>query len=247
MANPVPQATPIEALHPADWNPRSIKDERFQNLCRSIEADPEFLWRRPVLAQADGTLYAGNMRYRAAQHLGHATIPAIVEEVPDQLARERALRDNAQWGDWAEDDLAKLLEGLRAEGSDLDLLGFDDRELQALLNKLGSEGGLTDPDDIPEPPAEPITKPGDLWLLGDHRILCGDSTDPHDVAGLLPKGFRRGGSTEKGGIGESGGNWDSGRNYDSSGRPDEAWHRSGSGWRKGPGAMSSRWSVVPLA
>ena len=86
MANPVPEATPLGALHPAEWNPRSIKDERFQNLCRAIEADPEFLLRRPVLAQANGAIYAGKMRYRAAQHLGHATIPAIVEDVPDQLA-----------------------------------------------------------------------------------------------------------------------------------------------------------------
>ncbi len=152
MPGPAPRETLLAALRPSDWNPRSIKDERFKNLCRSIEADPEFLWRRPVLAQSDGTIYAGNMRYLAAQHLGMSTIPAIVEDVPDQLARERALRDNAQWGDWAEDDLAKLLAGLREEGSDLDLLGFDDRELQALLNKLANEGGLTDPDDIPPLP-----------------------------------------------------------------------------------------------
>jgi hypothetical protein len=57
-----PALVPLVALTPAPWNPRSIKDERFQNLCRSIEADPEFLWRRPILAQADGTIYAGNQR-----------------------------------------------------------------------------------------------------------------------------------------------------------------------------------------
>ena len=126
-----PEAVPVDRLHPSPWNPRTIDDERFVNLCRSIETDREFLWRRPILAQADGTIYAGNMRFRAAKHLGMTTIPAIVEDVPDQLARERALRDNAQWGDWAEDDLARLLAGLRDEGSDLDLLGFDDRELHA--------------------------------------------------------------------------------------------------------------------
>ena len=99
------QSTPLAptlvfllALTPAPWNPRTIKDERFANLCRSIEADPEFLNHRPVLAMADGTIYAGNMRYRAAQHLGMETIPAIVEDIPEQLAKERALRDNAQWG-----------------------------------------------------------------------------------------------------------------------------------------------------
>ena len=175
----------LVALRPAPWNPRSIKDERFQSLCRSIEADPEFLWRRPILAQSDGTIYAGNMRYRAAQQLGMLELPAIVEEVPDQLARERALRDNQQWGEWEEDELASLLEGLKADGSDLDLLGFDERELQQLLDRLGTDGGLTAPDDLPELPEEPVTQPGDLWLLGDHRVLCGDATDPHDVSFVM--------------------------------------------------------------
>jgi DNA modification methylase len=177
-----PVLVPLVALTPAPWNPRSIKDERFQNLCASIQADPDFLWRRPILAQADSTIYAGNMRYRAAQHLGMLEVPAIVEDVSDQLARERALRDNAQWGEWAGDDLAALLEGLKAEGTDLDLLGFDERELQQLLDRLGKDAALADPDDVPDLPEEPITKPGDLWLLGEHRILCGDATDPHDVS-----------------------------------------------------------------
>lgn len=87
----------IERLHAAPWNPRQIKDERFKNLVRSIQADPDFLHHRPILATADGTIYAGNMRYRAAQHLGMATVPAIIEDIPEQLAKERALRDNAQW------------------------------------------------------------------------------------------------------------------------------------------------------
>src|SRR5438094_620939 len=112
------EAVPLGRLQPASWNPRKIKDERFQNLCRSIAADPEFLWRRPVLAVVDGTIYAGNMRYRAAQHLGMETIPAIIEDIPLQLAQERAMRDNAQWGEWEEDELANLLGELKANASD---------------------------------------------------------------------------------------------------------------------------------
>src|SRR5207244_2449536 len=111
-------AVPLAALHPAPWNPRTITDARFQRLCASIQADPDFLWRRPVLAQADGTIYAGNMRFRAAQYLGFETIAACVENVPDRLARERALRDNQQWGAWEEDELTALLGRLSAEGSD---------------------------------------------------------------------------------------------------------------------------------
>jgi ParB-like chromosome segregation protein Spo0J len=69
------------------------------------------------------------MRYRAAEHLGMTTVPAVVEDVPYQLAGERALRDNQQWGEWHEDDLAALLARLGDEGSDLDLLSFDELEL----------------------------------------------------------------------------------------------------------------------
>jgi ParB-like nuclease domain len=184
--NPAAPVTlvPVTALHPADWNPRTISDERFRNLCRSIEADPEFLWRRPILAQDDGTIYAGNMRFRAAQHLNLTTIPAIVEDVSDILARERAIRDNRQWGDDDEDELAALLDRLRAEGSDLDLLGFDERALQQLLDRLEPQA-LADPDEVPPLPEEPVTQPGDLWLLGKHRVACGDSTDGETLAALM--------------------------------------------------------------
>ena len=137
-------AVPLDALHPAPWNPRTIKDERFQNLCRSIEADPDFLWRRPVLAQADGTVYAGNMRYRAAQQLGMESVPAIVEEVSDQLARERAMRDNAQWGEWDEEDLVQLLEELKLGGAEVELLGFSEKELQKLLTDAGADAAATE-------------------------------------------------------------------------------------------------------
>jgi DNA modification methylase len=178
-------AVEMSSLHPAEWNPRLIKEERFQNLCASIVADPDFLWHRPVLAQADGTIYAGNMRYRAAQHLGMTTIPAIVEDVPDQLARERALRDNAQWGEWQQDELALLLDQLGQAGSDIELLGLDERELQQLLDRISALANLGDPEVVPALPEEPVAKPGDLYRLGPHRLLCGDATDPNDVARVM--------------------------------------------------------------
>ncbi len=94
---------PLARLKPAPWNPRLIMDPRFKSLCASLTADPEMLERRPVLAMADGTVYAGNMRLRAAQHLGWDAIPAVLEDVPEQLAKERALRDNNQSGEWQEE------------------------------------------------------------------------------------------------------------------------------------------------
>lgn len=178
--------TAVTSLTPAPWNPRSIKDGRLANLCKSIEADPGFLWNRPVLATADGTIYAGNMRYRAAVKLGWTSIPAIVEDVPDKVAKERALRDNAQWGEWEDDDLSALVYDLKSLGSDMDLLGFEPADVGKLLEAHGgAKAGLTDPDDVPEELEAPTTQPGDLWLLGNHRILCGDATNRADVAAVM--------------------------------------------------------------
>lgn len=186
MTAPKVADVPLAKLTPAPWNPRTIRDERFKNLCESIQADPEFLWRRPILAMADGTIYAGNMRYRAATHLGLKAVPAIVEDVPEKLAKERALRDNAQWGDWHEDQLAEMVYQMAADGSDVKLLGIEDDELARLLGLTGAGGneGLTDPDEVPES-APARTKRGDLWLLGEHRVLCGDATKADDVARLM--------------------------------------------------------------
>jgi DNA modification methylase len=185
LAPPRVVEVPIAALKPAPWNPRSISDERFQNLCRSMQEDAAFLWRRPILAQKDGTVYAGNMRLRAALHLGMTHVPAIIEDVPDRLAKERALRDNAQWGEWEDDGLAAMLRDLDNAESEVEYLGFTERELQQLLDRPGSAAGLGDPDEIPELAKVPETQPGDVWQLGPHRVICGDSTDGADVAKLM--------------------------------------------------------------
>lgn len=130
-------AVALDRLRPAPWNPRILRDARFKSLCRSIQADPDFLWHRPVLAMEDGTIYAGNMRYRAACELGLAEIPAIVGPVGEALARTRALRDNQSWGEWDEDALAELLFGLTASEEDIADLGFEEVELARLLGSVG--------------------------------------------------------------------------------------------------------------
>ena len=92
---------------------------------------------RPILATLNGTIYAGNMRYLAAKQLGFQSIWAIVGDVPERLAKERSLKDNNQWADWDDDKLRNMVQDLKKQGSDLDLLGFSDKELQTLLGDRG--------------------------------------------------------------------------------------------------------------
>ncbi len=131
---PAPVLVPVASLTVAPWNPRTISESRFKNLCASLSADPDFLWRRPLLANGEGIVMGGNMRLRAAIALGWQQIPAIVEDIPDQLAKERALKDNGSWGEWQDEDLAELLYGLQEAGAATDLLGFDEAELARFLN-----------------------------------------------------------------------------------------------------------------
>jgi hypothetical protein len=130
------QRVPLSALKPAPWNPRLIRDARFKQLCRSLEADPDFLWERPGLATQDGTVYAGNMRYRAAEHLQWDSIPTRYADIPEQLAKERALRDNNQFGEWQDEELAELLYSLQQSGSAVEDLGFNSWQLESLLGSV---------------------------------------------------------------------------------------------------------------
>ncbi len=116
-----PRLVPVGDLHPWDENPHTISPGRFENLRRAIAADPEFLRLRPVLARTDGTIYCGNQRYLAAVANG-AT--AVLEDVDERTMRERAIRDNEQWGDWS-DGRALVLRSLEGAGSDLSLLGLE--------------------------------------------------------------------------------------------------------------------------
>ena len=172
----ITERVPLDRLHPADWNPRLIKDTRFKQLCKSLRADPDFLEERPILATTDGTIYAGNMRYRAAQHLGWETVPARLVDIPEQLAKERALRDNNSFGEWVEQDLTELLVELKFRDSDLELLGFDEKELNRMLDAAGlgdpaAEDPGADIDRAEDLRAKWQTAPGQLWQIG-RRVQC---------------------------------------------------------------------------
>lgn len=141
----VVERVPIERLKPAPWNPKSIRDSRFVDLCHSIESDPSFMDEQPILAMADGTIYSGNQRYRAVEHLGWTDVPARLVDIPESLAQRRGMVANNQWGDWVEDELGALLSSLGETGLDLALLGFEAGELERLLGNV--------PDSTVEAPA----------------------------------------------------------------------------------------------
>ena len=174
---------PLDAVRPYANNPRQ-NDDAVEAVAESIR---RFGFRQPIVVDADGVIVAGHTRFRAAQRLGLATVPVHVatDLTPDEVRAYR-LADNktAELASWDDAMLAIELEALRSTDIDWTLLGFDEEELAKLLAPAGTEG-LTDPDAVPEKPADPITKPGDLWHLGKHRLLCGDSTSATDVARLL--------------------------------------------------------------
>lgn len=172
----------IDRLQPAAWNPRSIKDERFKKLCESIKSDPDFLELRPILATKDGTIYAGNMRYRACKHLGYTEVPCIITDIDETLAKTRAIKDNNEFGEWDNEILATMIDELDKEGVDVSLLGLDS-SIENIIESLN--GGDVIEDEIPEVKKDPQTQLGDLWILGEHRLLCGDATQIADVERLM--------------------------------------------------------------
>ena len=172
----------ISDLLPYANNAREHTDEQVAQVAASIK---EFGWTNPLIVH-NGTVVAGHARLAAARKLGMEEVPVIDRsDMSEAQWKAYVLADNqlAQNATWNEGLLTFELDALAELDFDLDLLGFDD--LDALMGDDEPEEGLTDPDEVPEPPADPITQPGYLWLLGDHRLLCGDSTDAESVAYLM--------------------------------------------------------------
>ena len=175
---------PIGSVVPYDRNPRR-NEAGVAKVARSIA---EFGWQQPIVVDEAGVVIAGHTRLLAARSLGLAEVPVRVAAglSPDQVRAYR-LADNraGQDAEWDDELLAGELAALQLEEFDLALTGFDPAEIDGLLNPNGGILPGVDPDEVPEPPTTPITKPGDLILLGKHRLLCGDSTKAEDVARLM--------------------------------------------------------------
>jgi len=147
----------------------------------------EFGFRQAIVVDEEGVIVVGSTRYKAARKLGLQRVPVHVAAglTPAQVKAYR-IADNklAELAEWDDALLVQELLELQKLDFDLDLVGFSAEELQDLF-QVEVEPGLTDPDEIPEPPDEPITRPGDLWVLGRHRLLCGDAGKAEDLDRLL--------------------------------------------------------------
>lgn len=173
----------IDSIRPYEQNPRH-NDDAVDAVAASLE---EFGFRQPIVVDADGVIVCGHTRYKAALQLGLTKVPVHVARdlTPEQIRGYR-IADNktSDLSDWNYDILPIELSELRDGGFDLSLLAFDEEELNSLLKAEITEGN-TDPDAVPEPPDEAITEPGDIWVLGNHRLMCGDSSSPEDLDKLL--------------------------------------------------------------
>ncbi|MFO0804412.1 MAG: DNA modification methylase [Gemmataceae bacterium] len=177
------QERPIGSIQPYENNPR-VNDAGIDAVAASIR---EYGFRQPIVVDERDVIIVGHTRYKAARKLGLATVPVhVARGLTESQARAYRIADNqtANLSAWDDERLPLELSALQDVGFDLSLTGFSGEELQELLAPAAT-GGLCDPDDVPEAPREPITRPGDLWLLGRHRLLCGDATKAEDVARVL--------------------------------------------------------------
>ena len=183
------QAWPIEKLLPYGRNARTHSEEQVTQVAASIV---EFGWTNPILVGADGVIIAGHARLAAARKLGIAEVPVIVlDHLTDTQRRALILADNrlALNAGWDEEMLRVELASLKESDFNLDLVGFSNEELEEYLSDPAeTTTGLTDEDAVPEEPVQPVTKLGDVWLLGDHRLLCGDATQMAAVEKVLAGG-----------------------------------------------------------
>ena len=175
-------------IHPYDKNPR-FNDEAVEAVANSIK---EFGWRSPIVVDRDNVIICGHTRFKAAQRLGLDVVPVHVADnlTPEQVQAYR-IADNktGEIAEWNYDILPLEIKELQEKDFDLSLLGFDADELDKLLNGGSEENtiaeGETDADAVPEVPEESVSQHGEIYQLGKHRLMCGDSTKAEDVARLM--------------------------------------------------------------
>ena len=180
---------PTDQLIPYVNNARKHSDKQISQIAASIK---EFGFCNPILVDGENGVIAGHGRLAAAQKLGMDKVPCVeLKDLTDTQRRAYILADNrlAETSEWDPELLKNELSDLKIEGVDFDLelTGFELPELEDIMG-AGADGGTegqTDPDAVPEAQEEPVSRLGDVWLLGRHRLMCGDSTDAGSVALLM--------------------------------------------------------------
>ena len=180
---------PVDKLIPYINNSRTHSDEQIAQIASSIK---EFGWTNPILVDGENGIIAGHGRLMAARKLGYKEVPTIeLKDLTETQRKAYIIADNrlALNAGWDNEMLTIELNDLLADGFALEMLGFDPKELDALLEPEVIEG-LTDEDAVPDVPDEPTTKLGDIYQLGNHRLMCGDSTSIDAVTKLTSGGGR---------------------------------------------------------
>lgn len=171
----------LDRIKPYEKNPRTLPDKAVAKVAGSLKT---FGFQKPIVVDETGVIIAGHVVYKAAQQAGFTRVPVVISSLDAKAAKAYRLADNrtAQETDWLDDLLRHEVTALDDDGFDLASLGFDDRELQKLLS---DDEEMARAEETPEPPANPVTVEGDVWLLGNHRIICGDSTKADVVDKVL--------------------------------------------------------------
>ena len=175
----------VTSLIPYINNSRKHSDEQVAQIAASIK---EFGWTNPILIDGDNGLIAGHGRLLAARKLGMDKVPVIeLAHLSEIQKKALIIADNklALNSDWDNELLTIELKDLIDQDFDVTLLGFDSTEIDALINVIDGTDGLTDEDAVPNVPVNPVTVLGDVWLLGNHRVMCGDSTSIDAVEKLM--------------------------------------------------------------
>jgi DNA modification methylase len=178
------QYWPPERLIEYARNPRR-NDDVVDQMCAAIR---EFGFRIPIVARSDGVIVDGHLRLKAARRLQLETVPVVLADdlSETQIKAFRILANrSANWAEWDDELLRLELDELLQADFDLELTGFGEDELERLLAGDLDPAPADDDDVMPEPPADPVSKSGDLWICGEHRVLCGDATALSDIEKVL--------------------------------------------------------------
>jgi DNA modification methylase len=173
----------VSEVKPYEKNPRQ-NDDAVDHVARSIQ---EFGFRQPIVVDADGVIICGHTRLKAAQKLGLEEVPVhVARDLTPEKIRAYRIADNklAELASWDMDLLPVELSELQSAGMDLSLMGFDEEDLAKIMEPE-VKPGQTDPDSVPEPPDAAVSKPGEVYQLGAHRLMCGDSGSVADLDLLL--------------------------------------------------------------